>query len=109
MEKQKIIDIINKIGNKKNNVIPILQEIQKEFKYLPENILRLIAENSEITMAQISSVATFYSDFKLRPVGKHIIKVCIGTACYVKGADDIYKAFKEELNIKEPDDTDNGK
>jgi len=102
-----IVDkIISKQGGTANVVLPILQEIQKAFNYLPEDALKQVCENTEITPAQITGVSTFYSQFRHRPVGRHIIRVCVGTACHVKGAMLVWDAFRRHLNLKENEDTD---
>ncbi len=99
-------EIIARIGGKTHNVIPLLQEIQKNWLYLPQQALERICETTEITPADISGISTFYSQFRHKPAGKHSIKVCIGTACHVMGANDIYEAFKKSLQIPENEDTD---
>ncbi len=98
--------IIKSIGGRPSDVIPLLQAIQEKYNYLPEAALRRIRETTEITAAAITGVATFYAQFRLKPAGKHIIKICVGTACHVMGAAAIYDAFKDELNIPEKLDTD---
>ena len=70
----------------KGAVIPILQSIQSCYGYLPPEALRHICEATAITPAQVSGIATFYADFRLTPIGKHLIRVCHGTACHVAGA-----------------------
>jgi len=107
---RKIVEkIIQEKGKTKNKVIPILQAIQHEFNYLPQEALEYVCENTEISPAQIYGISTFYSQFRHKPVGEHIIKVCVGTACHVKGAMRVYDAFKRELKIAENEDTDAGK
>lgn len=110
MEKEvlNIVDqIILKLGKTVDKTIPILQAIQDEFNYLPEDALSHICKNTEITAARIYGISTFYSQFRHKPVGKHIIKICIGTACHVKGAAQVYDAYKRELGItEEHEDTD---
>ena len=82
-------------------MIPILQAIQKEYNYLPEDVLRYLAEKTSITSADIIGVASFYSQFRMQPVGEHMIKVCVGTACHVKGAGQVYDAFRREFKLPE--------
>lgn len=110
MDKE-IINIVDKIiieqGKTVNKCIPILQAIQDEFNYLPEEALEYVCQNTEITAAKIYGISTFYSQFRHKPVGKHIIKVCVGTACHVKGAMQVYDAYRRELGIEdENEDTD---
>ncbi|WP_303918844.1 NAD(P)H-dependent oxidoreductase subunit E [Draconibacterium sediminis] len=105
-EENKYIDqLIQEKGLTKKSLIPILQAIQKEYNYLPEEVLRLVAEKSEISLAEIIGVASFYSQFRLQPVGEHMIKVCVGTACHVKGAGQVYDAFRRELKLAEGQET----
>ncbi len=81
------LDIVERIidahGRGRNAVIPILQALQDHFRYLPEEALRLVCARTEITPARIAGVSTFYTQFRHRPVGTHIISVCHGTACHV--------------------------
>lgn len=106
IDNNKLEAIISAKGRQKNNVIPILQAIQKEYKYLPQNALDFICNKTDITPAEITSVASFYSQFRFQPVGEHIIKVCVGTACHVKGAMLVHDAFKREFNLKDNQHTD---
>ena len=91
--------IVARIGTSKDKVIPILQALQNELNYLPSEALKYICEITEIGPGQLSSVSTFYSQFRHIPAGEHIIKVCTGTACHVKGAPLVMDAFKRELEI----------
>ena len=98
--------IVERIGRDAKSVIPILQAIQEEYNYLPESALRRVCEITEITPAAITGVSTFYSQFRHTPMGEHIIQVCNGTACHVKGAELVVDAFRRELQIPDNDDTD---
>lgn len=99
--------LIQKCGKTIDKTIPVLQAIQGEFNYLPKEVLEYVCEKTEITESRIYGISTFYTQFRHRPVGQHIIKICIGTACHVKGAMQVYEAYKRELNIKdENEDTD---
>ena len=99
--KQRTNAIIDRVGTTRDNVIPLLQAIQQEFNYLPSDALNCVYESTDIDRAQLLSVATFYSQFRMAPYGQHVIKVCIGTACHVKGASHVYDAFVRELNLAE--------
>ncbi|MFO7616328.1 MAG: NAD(P)H-dependent oxidoreductase subunit E [Bacteroidales bacterium] len=101
-----IDQIIETSGSDSSAVIPILQAIQKKYHYLPGEALRRVCETTAVTPAQITGVASFYSQFRLEPVGKHMIKVCIGTACHVKGAGLVFDAIARELKLDEGKDTD---
>ncbi len=98
--------IIERHGRTREAVIGILRAIQEHYRYLPAEALRRIAETTSISPADISGVATFYSQFRHRPAGRHTVKVCIGTACHVKGAEGVFDAFKKHLGIAPDDDTD---
>jgi len=102
----KVDHIVQEIGNSSDKVIPILQAIQDEFNYLPEEAMKRVCDTTEIIPSSIHGISTFYSQFRLKPVGKHIIKVCVGTACHVKGAVQVYDAFRRTLNLKAGEDTD---
>ena len=101
-----IQEILNRCGNTSDKVIPILQAIQNEYNYLPEQILEQICNQTDITLAQITSVSTFYSQFRHIPAGKHLIKVCVGTACHVKGALQVFDSINRYLKLEENTDTD---
>ncbi len=104
---QETVDqIIDEKGTAKNAVIPILQAIQNTFNYLPEEAMKYVCEKTEITPEQIVGVASFYSQFRMQPVGEHIIKICVGTACHVKGAGQVYDAFKRHFNLTGKEETD---
>lgn len=92
--------IIERIGTTRDKIIPLLQALQEEFSYLPSDVLERVYLLTDIDRAQMMSVATFYSQFRLVPYGRHVIKVCNGTACHVKGADNVYDAFRRELSIE---------
>ena len=100
---QKVDSIVERMGSTRQQMIPLLQALQDEFGYLPSDALDRVYATTEITRAALLSVATFYSQFKQVPYGRHIIKVCVGTACHVKGAGAVYDAFRRELNMA--DDT----
>ncbi len=81
-------------------LIPVLQKIQGEYGYLQEETINLVAERLNISTSEIVGVATFYSQFRLKPRGVHLIKVCCGTACHVKGASKITEAFSKKLDVE---------
>ncbi len=98
--------MIEQIGRGPDAVIPILHAVQREYRYLPQEALRRICEQTEITPAAITGVASFYDHFRHHPVGKHMISVCTGTACHVKGADLVDDAIRHELKLAPHEDTD---
>ncbi len=100
---------VEKIGTGPEKVLEILQAVQGHFRYLPNEALERVCELTQISPASIAGVSTFYSQFRHRPAGRHTIRVCIGTACHVKGGGQIYDAFKRHLGIPEQEDTDRQK
>ncbi|MBI5093734.1 MAG: NAD(P)H-dependent oxidoreductase subunit E [Candidatus Hydrogenedentes bacterium] len=101
-----IESIVEANGRAPEAVIPILQAIQSKYRYLPTPALERVCELTEITPAAIEGVATFYSQFRRKPVGKHVVSLCDGTACHVKGAVDVHEAMEIELGMESGDDTD---
>jgi len=93
--------IIKRVGSKRSDIIPLLQALQNQFGYLPAEALELVYQKTEIDRAQLISVSTFYTQFRHIPYGKHLIKVCTGTACHVKGAGNVYDAFRRELKMED--------
>ena len=100
-----IDSLIEKYKNKKGNLIPILQGTQDIYGYLPEEAFIKISELTGLKLSEMYGVATFYTQFRLHPVGKHIIKVCHGTACHVQNATAISEAIEEALGIKDGETT----
>lgn len=98
--------ILERLGRTSDALIPILHAIQEHYKYLPEEALRFVCRQTEITPAAVEGVATFFDKFRRKPVGKHIISVCDGTACHVKGSVAVHEAVAEHLNLPENEDTD---
>ncbi len=92
-------EVITLTGRESDKVIPILQEVQKRLNYLPSEALKHICRVTEITPGQLSGVSTFYSQFRHIPSGKHTVKICLGTACHVKGSQLVSDAFKRVLKI----------
>ena len=89
-------------------LLPVLQEAQGIYGYLPIEVQQMVADGLEISLSEVYGVATFYSQFSLTPKGEHRISVCLGTACYVKGADKILAAIEEKLGIKSGECTPDG-
>ncbi len=99
-EKVQIDAILTKYQGKKGSLIPILQEVQALYNYLPKDALEYIAVRTGTPIAQIYGVVTFYSQFHLNPRGRNIIRVCQGTACHVRGGKVILQTIEKELGIK---------
>ncbi len=90
------------------NLIMILQGVQKKYNYLPEDALRHVADKLDMPLTQIYTVATFYASFSLTPKGKHIIQICTGTACHLNGGEKVVNELSEKLNVKAGETTDDG-
>ncbi|HET6429588.1 MAG TPA: NADH-quinone oxidoreductase subunit NuoE [Phycisphaerae bacterium] len=101
-----VAELIDRLGRGRENLIRILQQLQEHYGYLPQAALRRVCELSEITPAEIAGVATFYNQFRHRPVGEHLIRVCHGTACHIKGAPMVTETLHKHLAIPPGDDTD---
>jgi NADH-quinone oxidoreductase subunit E len=93
----KVIEILDRYERSESKIIPILQAVQEEYRYLPQEVLTFIATSLGISPARLYGVATFYSHFSLEPKGKHIIKMCDGTACHVRGSSSVIDAIREKL------------
>lgn len=98
---QKVREIIDHYGTDRLQLIPILQAVQEEFRYLPQEMLSFISTAMDIPAAEVFGVATFYAQFSLEPKGKHIIQVCAGTACHVRGSGELVKRFRKTFNLTE--------
>ncbi len=108
-QKEKLNEIIEKYKNQPGATIPVLQEAQNIYGYLPIEVQTIIAEKLNIPLEEIFGVSTFYSQFSLVPNGKYNISVCLGTACYVKGSGEILKKISSILGIGAEECTKDGK
>ncbi|SJZ38212.1 NADH-quinone oxidoreductase subunit NuoE [Selenihalanaerobacter shriftii] len=93
-------EILESYEQKAEDLIPVLQDAQEEYGYLPKTVLREIADSLDIFFSEVYGVATFYSQFHLEPRGENVIRVCMGTACHVKGGAQILEAVQNELGIE---------
>ena len=100
--------ICDRYVNERTPLMMILSDIQKEYGYIPLEVQELVSQRTGISVAEIYGVVTFYSFFSLKPKGKYVIGVCLGTACYVKGAGKIIDKFSEILKIKPGETTEDG-
>jgi len=98
-------DIIASFADTQGALIPVLQSVQNLFGYLPEKALKHISLELKIPYSEVSGVVTFYSYFSTVPRGKNIVRVCLGTACYVRGGKEVLEAFKKQLDIEVGDTT----
>ena len=99
---------IRKHKDQPGAMMPVLQEAQGIYGYLPREVQEIIAQEMNVPLSQVFGVATFYSQFTLTPKGEHTVSVCLGTACYVKGADKILAAIEDRLGIKAGECTPDG-
>ena len=97
---QELRDYIHENKEKKGYLIPVLYKAQSLFGYLPAEVQNFVAEEMNVSPSEVFGVITFYSYFKTQPVGRHTITICMGTACYVRGAKKILEALEDKLGIK---------
>ncbi len=104
-ERRAIAACIEPFGRERGSLIPLLQRIQTELGYLPPEALQAVAAHLGLTAGEVHSVATFYNQFRFNPPGRHPIRVCLGTACHVKGGEVILENFERKLGIGEGEST----
>jgi len=97
---KKIDSILLRYNFVKDSIIQILQEIQAQYSYLPPEVLKYTSKRLKMPLSEIYSLATFYTAFSLEPRGKHLITICMGTACHVRGAPEVLGRFEERLGIR---------
>ena len=107
-QEAKLKEVILKYQDDPGAVMPVLQEAQDIYGYLPLEVQTMVADGLGISLSEVYGVATFYSQFSLTPKGKHQISVCLGTACYVKGSAKILEAVENQLGIKSGECTPDG-
>ena len=100
-----LADILGRHEGRRSELIPILQEVQEKFYYLPRNILQRISRQLDVPLPDVYHVATFYNCFSLEPVGKQVMQVCLGTACHVRGAPRVLDRILQELKLSQPGTT----
>jgi NADH-quinone oxidoreductase subunit E len=98
---QKVCEILAKHEHRASRLIPILQAVQDEYRYLPEEVMTYLATSLHIPPAEVYGVATFYAHFALAPKGKYVLRLCDGTACHVKQSIPILEALREKLRVSE--------
>lgn len=99
-QEQALKEVIERLKDQRGALMPILQEAQDIYGYLPEEVQRMIALGLNIPFEEVYGVATFYSQFTLNPKGQYKVSVCLGTACYVKGSGEVYARLAKELGIQ---------
>lgn len=108
VQERQLGEVIARHHDQPGGLMPILQEAQGIYGYLPIEVQTMIADGLGISLSEVYGVATFYSQFSLSPKGEHRISVCLGTACYVKGSDKILEAVEKRLGIKSGECTPDG-
>ncbi len=98
---EKVCAIVEKYDNDPAKLIPILQEVQNEYRYLPEEVMTFVATTLGLSPAKVFGVASFYAHFALEPKGKYVVRLCDGTACHVKGSDGLLQAMRKKLGLDE--------
>jgi len=102
---KKVAAIINKYNADKGQLISILQDTQAEFHYLPKEVLTQVSDTMGIPLSRVYSVATFFKAFSLKPRGKHLVNVCLGTACHVRGTSKVLEQLERSLEISRGETT----
>lgn len=102
---KKLDEIIAEHKDKPGSLIPVLEEAQGVLEFLPMPILKIIASGLNLPLSRVYGVTTFYSFFTMTPRGKHTMRVCLGTACYVRGGKTIFQEVKKELKVEEGETT----
>ena len=105
MDQDNIAEILEKNGNNRSGIIAILQDVQAQYNYLPEEKLRYISEALDMPLIDLFSIASFYNSFSITPRGKHLVQVCLGTACHVRGAHRVLEKTEKKLEIKQGETT----
>lgn len=108
-QEKQLLEICARYKGEKGALMPVLQQAQDVYGYLPIEVLEIVSDRLDIPLAEIYGVATFYSQFSLNPKGQYKISVCLGTACYVKGSGDVYDRLQQRLGIKGGECTPDGK
>ena len=102
VEMEKVEPLLEQYEPQRLNLIPILQEVQEKYRYLPQEVLRKISQKLRVPLTEVYQVATFYRCFSLVPRGKHVIQVCLGTACHVRGAPRVLDRILRDLKMAGP-------
>jgi NADH:ubiquinone oxidoreductase subunit E len=102
VEKDRVEPLLQQYEDRRTNLIPILQEVQETYRYLPQEVLRRVSRKLKVPLTEVYQVATFYRCFSLVPRGKHVIQVCLGTACHVRGAPRVLDRILRDLKMAGP-------
>ncbi|MCK5773865.1 MAG: NAD(P)H-dependent oxidoreductase subunit E [Thermoplasmata archaeon] len=105
---RKVEEVLSRHSSDSSSLVPVLEDLNEEFNHLPEMVLRCVSQLMEVPLSQVYNVATFFTAFTLTPRGKHTIKVCLGTACHVRGAPRVLDEVKLQLGIEPGETTEDG-
>ncbi|HIW73827.1 MAG TPA: NAD(P)H-dependent oxidoreductase subunit E [Firmicutes bacterium] len=108
-QKQQLLDVIERYRSDPSRLMTVMQEAQEIYGYLPIEVQQMIADGMNVPLEKVYGVATFYAQFALSPKGVYNVSVCLGTACYVKGAGDLFNKISEKLGIGADECTEDGK
>lgn len=108
-KEEKLDQVIAQYQYEKGALIPVLQGAQEIYGYLPAHVLRKVSKELRIPLAKVYGVATFYAQFRLVPMGRNVISVCLGTACHVRGGAKVLDTIEKELHIKDGETTEDGR
>ena len=101
MSREEINQVIDEYYEESAQLVPILQDIQRKYGYLPEESLHYVAEHLDIPLSRIYAAATFYAAFSLKPRGRHLVSVCVGTACHLRGAPNLLDMLQQKFTIED--------
>ncbi len=109
MDTARLNEIVGRYPSREGKILGILEQVQREFGYLPKDVLKYLAKRLEVPLSELYSLATFYSFFTLEALGEHVVTVCMGTACHVKGAPELVTTLKRLLGVEVDEATKDGK
>lgn len=101
-ETEVVAELLSQFEQRRSSLIPLLQEIQNTYRYLPQPVLRQVAAKLKVPLPEVYHVATFYNCFSLEPVGRNLVQVCLGTACHVRGAPKVLDRILTDLKMGKP-------
>lgn len=102
VETEVVADLLGQFEARRSSLIPVLQEVQNTYRYLPQPVLRQVATRLNVPLTDVYHVATFYNCFSLEPVGRNLVQVCLGTACHVRGAPKVLDRILTDLKMAKP-------
>lgn len=108
-KEERLDELISRYKSQKGALIPVLQQAQEIYGYLPEHVLKHISKEMKIPIAKVYGVVTFYAQFRLIPMGRNVISTCLGTACHVRGGAKVLDKIEKELKVKDGETTEDGR